>query len=273
MAVTFGRSLGRFCRIWKVPHYGVSCGQFCTRLRHPSIEAGSKRFFNSYECNISDNIPLKPYKPPELEAWVTEFTTGKRLSIVKLNNAVFGQSPRLDIIQRVVVWQLAKRRAGTAKTKTRGEVRGGGRKPWRQKGSGRARHGSRRSPIFKGGGVVHGPRPRSYDYALPKKVRSMGLRAILSIKYTQGDLHVVDSLEVDSHRTNTVFEILKARGWKSVLLVDGGQLSTNLALSSRNIPNCDVLPSLGLNVYSILLRDTLVLSLGALRMLEERLTK
>lgn len=240
-----------------------------------SIEASGELQGTSIpqETKLSENVVHRPYKPPELEAWVTEFTTGKRLGIVKLNNSVFGQNPRLDIVQRVVVWQLAKRRAGTAKTKTRAEVRGGGRKPWRQKGSGRARHGSIRSPLWRGGGVVHGPRPRSYDYTLPKKVRAMGLRSILSIKYTQGDLHIVDSLEVNSHRTKEFFKLLKARGWESVLLVEGGQLSTNLALSSRNVPGCDVIPTVGLNVYSILLRDTLVLSLGALRMLEERLAQ
>ena len=214
-----------------------------------------------------------PYQRPELEAWVTEFTTGKRLGIVQLSNFVFGQSPRLDIMQRVVVWQRAKIRAGTAKTKARWEVRGGGRKPRPQKGLGKARQGSIRAPHMRGGGVVHGPRPRSYYYALPKQVRAMGLRCALSVKYAQGDLLVMDSLSLHSHKTKHLLELLQKHKLDSVLLVDGGTLDKNLMLASSNVQGVDVLPSLGLNTYDILLRHKLVLSLGAVRMLEERLSR
>lgn len=214
-----------------------------------------------------------PYRRPELEAWVTEFTTGKRLGIVQLSNFVFGQSPRLDIMQRVVVWQRAKIRAGTAKTKARWEVRGGGRKPRPQKGMGKARQGSIRAPHMRGGGVVHGPRPRSYYYTLPKQVRAMGVRCALSVKYAQGDLVVVDSLNLQSHKTSYLLGLLQKHKLDSVLLVDGGTLDKNLALASSNIQEVDVLPSIGLNTYSILLRKKLVLSLGAVRLLEERLSR
>lgn len=215
----------------------------------------------------------QPYHRPELEAWVTEFATGKRLGIVKLSNFVFGQSPRLDIIQRVVVWQRAKIRAGTAKTKARWEVRGGGKKPSAQKGTGRARQGSTRAPHMRGGGVVHGPRPRSYYYTLPRQVRAQGVRCALSVKYAQGDLLVVDSLNLQLHKTQHLLEMLKNHKLESMLLVDGGSLDKNLALASSNIQEVDVLPSVGLNTYSILLRKKLVLSLGAVRMLEERLSR
>ena len=120
--------------------------------------------------------------------------------------------------------------------------------------------------------MVHGPRgPVSYDYTLPKKVRSMGLRTALSVKYAQGDLCVVDSLEMELHKTKGFLSLMQLHGWSSVLLVDGGDVNLNLCRATSNLQKVDVLPSRGLNVYSILLRDSLVLSLGAVRMLEERL--
>lgn len=120
--------------------------------------------------------------------------------------------------------------------------------------------------------MVHGPRPRSYEYTLPKKVRQLGLRAALSIRFSQGDLHVVDSLELPTHKTRHLVEVLERNCWHSALLVDGGELDRNIALSVGNLQEVDILPSIGLNVYSILLRKTLILSVGAVRMLEERLS-
>ena len=200
--------------------------------------------------------------------------TGDKLGIIQLNEFVFGSRPRIDILQRVVVWQRAKRRAGTAKVKDRSEVRGGGKKPWPQKKLGRARHGSIRSPLWRGGGVTHGPRgPKSYDYTLPKKVRRLGLRTALSVKYAQGDLHVVDSLQLSSHKTKHLLFILEKHGWKNVLLVEGGDVDRNMCLASSNLQKVDVLPSRGLNVYSILLRDTLVLTIGAVAVLQKKLLK
>ena len=215
---------------------------------------------------------ISHFTPEPKQAWVRNFGTGEKLGIIELSNFLFGARPRLDILHRVVVWQRAKIRAGTAKVKDRGEVRGGGRKPYQQKGTGRARQGSRRAPHFVGGGVVHGPRgPVSYEYTLPKKVRRMGLRTALSVKFSQGDLHIVDSLALPSHKTRDLEPILKIHEWESALLVDGGDVDRNLCLASSNLESIDVLPSRGLNVYSILLRETLVLSVGAVRMLEERL--
>ena len=227
---------------------------------------GQQRDNSTLEKTISH------YTPEPKQAWVRRFETGEKLGIIELSNFLFGARPRLDILHRVIVWQRAKIRAGTAKVKDRGEVRGGGRKPHPQKGTGRARQGSRRAPHFVGGGVVHGPRgPVSYEYTLPKKVRRMGLRTALSVKFSQGDLQIVDSFALPSHKTRDLEPILKIHEWNSALLVDGGDVDRNLCLASSNLESVDVLPSHGLNVYSILLRETLVLTVGAVHMLEERL--
>ena len=216
--------------------------------------------------------PPTHYAPAPKQVWLKSLETGEKLAIVELHDFVFGVRPRIDIIHRVVVWQRAKIRAGTAKVKDRSEVRGGGKKPWRQKGLGKARHGSIRSPIWRGGGVVHGPRgPVSYDYTLPKKIRRLGLRSALSVKLSQGDLHIVDSLQLSSHKTKDFLALLVKQNWKSVLFVDGGDVDESMCRASANLQTVDILPSRGLNVYSILLRNTLVLTLGAVRMLEERL--
>lgn len=225
------------------------------------------------ELYTNKQKPVFHYAPEPKQAWVRCFETGEKLGIIELSDFVFGARPRLDILHRVVVWQRAKIRAGTAKVKDRSEVRGGGKKPRPQKGSGHARQGSIRAPHFVGGGVVHGPRgPVSYEYTLPKKVRRLGLRVALSVKFSQGDLKIVDSLQIPSHKTRDLEPILKMHEWNSVLLVDGSDAAdTNLCLASSNLQYVDVLPSKGLNVYSILLRETLVLTVGAVRMLEERL--
>ena len=216
--------------------------------------------------------PPTHYAPAPKQVWLKSLETGEKLAIVELHDFVFGVRPRIDVVHRVVVWQRAKKRAGTAKVKDRSEVRGGGKKPWRQKGLGKARHGSIRSPIWRGGGVVHGPRgPVSYDYTLPKKIRRLGLRSALSVKLSQGDLHIVDSLQLSSHKTKDFLVLLEKQNWKSVLFVDGGDVDETMCRASANLQTVDVLPSRGLNVYSILLRNTLVLTLGAVRMLEEHL--
>ena len=228
------------------------------------------------ESDPTTHAPKSPipyhYKPAHKEVPLKSFQTGQVLGTVKLHHFVFGAPPRVDILHRIVVWQRAKCREGSAKVKDRSEVRGGGRKPWRQKGSGRARHGSIRAPQWRGGGVVHGPRgPKSYDYTLPKKVKNLGLRAALSIKFAQGDLTIVDALQVASHRVRHVLPILEREKWESVLMVDGGDVDNNLCYATRNLQKVDILPSRGLNVYSMLLRDKVVLSIGAVRLLEQRL--
>lgn len=244
---------------------------FFNTLAHPSRLAALSRGFSSIGSFSRIQKDWDEYHQPE--TWLTSFETGERLGIFKLDNRVFSCSPRLDILQRVVIWQLAKKRAGTAKVKTRGEVRGGGRKPRPQKGQGRARQGSIRAPHWKGGGVVHGPRGNvDYSYTLPKKVKALGLCTALSVKYAQNDLMVVDDLTVNNNSTKNLLRILDIHGLKSVLLVDGGDcVNMSIALSGGNIPHVDMLPSTGMNVVSILSRDKLVLTLGAVRMIEDRL--
>ncbi|KAK3748742.1 hypothetical protein QZH41_015689 [Actinostola sp. cb2023] len=206
-----------------------------------------------------------------IKSWVTSLVDETPVGLIELNNFVFGENPRIDILHRVVVWQRAKRRAGTACVKGRSEVRGGGRKPWAQKGLGKARQGSIRAPHFRGGGVVHGPKPRDYDYALPKKVRRMGLRVALSVRYAQGDLHIVESFD-DIEEEKDLIPILERRGWKSAVLVDGVP-NTNLIDATQDLDKVDVFYSENVNVYSILLRHNLVLSLDAVKRLEQRLVE
>lgn len=248
---------------------GIWLSRLCTSYK---LQFG-RRLSSQLDLTNAVSTPILHYAPPLPQAWLTSFLTGQKLSIVDLNEKVFGAPPRIDILHRVVVWQRAKIRAGNAKTKDRGEVRGGGRKPHRQKGTGKARLGSIRAPHCRGGGVVHGPRgPTSYNYTLPKKVRRMGLRTALSVKYAQGDLSIMDSFDTSSHKTKTFTSLMQLHNWDSLLLVDGGEVNTNLCRATSNLQKVDVLPSKGLNVYSILLREKLVLSLGAVRLLEERLS-
>lgn len=213
-----------------------------------------------------------PYKLEPKQAWISNFITGKRLGIVNLNPLVFGERLRLDIIHRVIHWERAKIRSGSANTKTRAEVRGGGRKPRKQKGSGRARVGSTRAPNRVGGGISHGPKPRSYFYPLPNKIRILGLRAALSVKYAQGDLHIVDALNFNGTQPEHISSTLYKHGWDSVLLVDGGAVDRNLYEATAGLEWCEVIPSGQCDVYSIMLRSSLVLSLGAVRMIEQALS-
>ncbi len=191
---------------------------------------------------------------------------------IELSDAVFGLEPRRDILQRVVTWQLAKRRAGTHKTKGMGEVRGTTKKPYKQKGTGRARQGSLRAPQSRGGGVVFGPVPRDHGFDLPKKVRRLGLRHALSSKAADGKLIVLEAARADTHKTQALVRQLGALGVDSALIIDGEQIDPNFALAVRNIPKIDVLPELGANVYDILRRDTLLVTRDAVARLEARLT-
>ncbi|WP_343563288.1 50S ribosomal protein L4 [Kiloniella sp. b19] len=195
----------------------------------------------------------------------------KKAGDIELNDAVFGLTVRGDILSRMVNYQLAKRRAGTHKVKERGEVSGSTRKIKRQKGGG-ARHGSIRANIFRGGGVVHGPRVRDHAIELPKKVRKLALKTALSAKAAEGKLIVLDSLNVGEAKTSAVAKTLAGLGWSSALIVDGASVSENFARAARNIPGVDVLPSQGANVYDILRRDTLVLTKDAVEALEARLS-
>jgi large subunit ribosomal protein L4 len=192
---------------------------------------------------------------------------------IELADAVFGAPVRADLMHRTVRWQLAKRQAGTHKTKTVGEISGSTRKPWKQKGTGRARASSLRSPQFRGGSVIFGPRPRSHAHKLPKKVRAMALRSALSSKQAEGKLIVVDSAALKNSKTSALTKHLaKLKLTTTVLLIDGAEIDGNLSRAARNIPGFDVLPSQGANVYDILRRDTLVLTKNAIELLEARLT-
>jgi large subunit ribosomal protein L4 len=190
---------------------------------------------------------------------------------IELADEVFGLPARRDLLARVVTWQLAKRRAGTHKTKGISQIQGTTKKPYRQKGTGRARQGSLRSPQFRGGARIFGPVVRSHAFSLQKKVRKLGLKTALSVKYDEGRLVVIDAARVDESKTKALrarFEIL---GWDSVLVIDGPEVDENFMRAARNLPRVDVLPQQGANVYDILRRDTLVLTRAAVQHLEARL--
>ncbi|XP_072987873.1 uncharacterized protein [Typha latifolia] len=185
---------------------------------------------------------------------------------------VFDVPIRKDIIHRVVRWQLAKRQQGTHSTKTISEVSGTGKKPYKQKGTGRARHGTLRGPQFRGGATMHGPKPRSHAIKLQKKVRRLGLKIALSARTAEGKLLVFEDLAVPSHKTkNIVNYISQMEKTKKVLLVDGGPMDDKLKLATRNLHYVNVLPAIGLNVYSILLHDTLVMTQDAVNRIVERM--
>ena len=189
---------------------------------------------------------------------------------IELADDVFGLPIRRDILARVVNWQLAKRRAGTHKTKGISDISGTTKKPYKQKGTGRARQGSLRSPQFRGGAVIFGPVVRSHAFDLQKKVRRLGLKTALSAKQAEGKLIVIDEAQLGEAKTKALRARLDAFGWDSVLIIDGA-VNENFARAARNLPKVDVLPQQGANVYDILRRDTLVLTREAVQQLEARL--
>lgn len=195
---------------------------------------------------------------------------GASAGSVELSDDIFGLEPRADIIHRMVLWQLAKRQAGTHKTKTRAEIARTGKKIYRQKGTGGARHGSARAPIFRGGGRAMGPVVRSHAHDLPKKVRALALKHALSAKVKAGGLIVVDDVKLVEPKTKMLAESFGKLGVANALIIGGAQVEENFARAARNIPNVDVLPVQGINVYDILRRDTLVLSKAAVDALEAR---
>jgi len=190
---------------------------------------------------------------------------------IELADDVFGAVVRTDLLQRVVVWQLAKRRAGTHKSQSMGDVNYSTRKIYRQKGTGRARHGSRKANMFRKGYKAHGPVPREHATDLPKKVRKAALRVALSSKAADGRLVVLDAAKLGAPKTAELRKRLDALGWSAPLVIDGAALDTNFALAARNLPDVDVLPAAGANVYDILRCGTLVLTRGAVAELEARL--
>jgi len=189
---------------------------------------------------------------------------------IELNDSIYGLEPRKDLLQRVVVWQLAKRRAGTHKVLTRGEINRTKKKLYKQKGTGQARHGARSAPLFVGGAKAMGPVQHSHEFDLPKKVKALGLRHALSTKAKEGAIVVLDAAKVDSVKTKALAERFGKLGVDSVLVVDG-EFDKNFSLSARNLAHVSLLPAAGLNVYDILKRDKLVLTTAAVKLIEERL--
>ena len=197
--------------------------------------------------------------------------TNEKVGSIDLNPAVFGVSMRKDILARVVNWQLAKRRAGTHATKTISQISGTTRKPYKQKGTGNARQGSLRSPQFRGGATIFGPLPRDHAHDLPKKVRALGLRVALSSKYSSGKIIVLSDFELGSNKTKDMREKLSVMGLKNALFIDGASVNSIFKQAINNIPNINVLPQIGANVYDILRHDRVVLTQEAVKLLEERL--
>ena len=189
---------------------------------------------------------------------------------IDLDDAIFGLEPRADLIARMVRYQLAKRRAGTHKSKGRAEIARTGKKFGRQKGGGTARHGSRRAPQFVGGGKAHGPVVRDHAHDLPKKVRALALRHALSAKAKDGGIIVWADATVAEAKTKTLVANFTRIGLRSALIIDGAEPEVNFALAARNIPMIDVLPIQGINVYDILRREKLVLTRAAVEALEAR---
>ena len=196
----------------------------------------------------------------------------KKVGKIELADEVFGVDVRPDLMHRTVRWQLAKRRAGTHKTKSVAEIRGSTRKPFKQKGTGRARVGTRRAPQHRGGVAMFGPVLRDRAHKLPKKVRKLALKSALSAKQADGKLAVVDSLDLGSARTRVLAQRLGKLGWSSALVIDGDEVDAGFAQAARNLVEVQVLPQQGANVYDILRRDQLVLTRKAVENLEARLT-
>ncbi|MEX0840123.1 MAG: 50S ribosomal protein L4 [Parvibaculum sp.] len=194
----------------------------------------------------------------------------KKAGTVELTDEVFALEPRADILHRMVTYQLAKRQAGTHKTKGRSEIALTGKKFVKQKGSGGARHGDRKAPQFRGGGKAFGPVVRSHAIDMPKKVRALALKLALSAKAKSDNLVILDEAKLKDPKTKAMKEAFAKLGLKSALIIDGAELDDNFALAARNIPNVDVLPVQGINVYDILRRETLVLTKAAVESLEAR---
>jgi large subunit ribosomal protein L4 len=193
----------------------------------------------------------------------------KAAGSAELPDEIFGVVPRPDIMARVIHWQLAKRRSGNHKVKGMGEVSGTTRKPYAQKGTGRARQGSLRSPQFRKGGIVHGPVVRDHGYSLNKKVRRLGLLSALSLKAAEGKLVILDAVGA-LEKTKDVAAKVKKFGWRSALIVDTA-VAEKFLLASRNVHGLDILPVVGANVYDIVQHDVLVITKAAIDGLKERL--
>jgi len=196
---------------------------------------------------------------------------GKNVGSVELDDSIFNVAVRKDIMARVISWQLANRRAGTHAVKNRSDVSGTTKKSRKQKGTGGARHGALRAVQFRKGGRAFGPVVRDHGYALPKKIRKMGLASAIASKIKEGKLKIVDGIQMDNAKTKELMNKINGMGLKSALFIAGDAVDTNFALASRNIYTIDVLPAVGANVYDIMKKDVLVLTKDAVSGLEGRL--
>lgn len=196
----------------------------------------------------------------------------EKVSSVELDDAVFAAAVNNDLFYEAVNMQQTSRRAGTAATKTRGMVRGGGKKPYRQKGTGRARAGSSRSPVWVGGAVIFGPQPKDFSYRMPKKARKAALRSALSMKVKENQLVIIDSMDLAGPKTKDIVKVLSAFDISKALVLDQKE-NVNLFKSARNIRNVKFLPDEGLNVYDLLRYDHVVATVAAIRKIEGALKK
>lgn len=269
-----------------------SCVSFCRNARlSTSSFFGQDSTLSEFQHEessssnpIGRNLPIitsrKLFYPPldlqPKQSWLETLSVveNEKLGIVDLHPEIFATFPRIDVLWTNIHWQRTYKRVDYRHEKNRAEMRGGGRKPWPQKGTGRARHGSIRSPIFISGGKTFGPRgPDSLFYMAPFYVRILGLRVSLSVKYAQNDLHIVDSLDLPTDDPKYLKDLVESRGWGlSVLFVDDTDvIPKNIALATNEVKSYNVMPVYGLNVYSMLKHETLVLTMSALERIEERL--
>ena len=195
---------------------------------------------------------------------------GKKSGSVTVSDAIFGLEPRTDLIHRCVIWQLAKRQAGTHAVKNRADIHRTGKKMYRQKGTGGARNGSARVNLFRGGGRSFGPHPRSHEIGLPKKVRALALKHALSAKAKDDGIIVIEALSVKDAKTKALKGQFEKLGLSNALFIDGAEVAADVRTAARNIPNIDVLPVAGINVYDIMRRHKLVLTKAAVDALEAR---
>ncbi|CAL1685076.1 unnamed protein product [Lasius platythorax] len=253
---------------------GATCQtlKYCTIVENQTkADIDITPIISKIQYDDENNVYQKPR-----QVWLENLDTveEKKLGLVTLHPHIYAAAPRIDIIHQNVHWQRMYRWVSYAHTKTRAEVRGGGKKPWPQKGTGRARHGSIRSPLWRGGGVAHGPRsPTPHFYMLPFYTRVVGLTSTLSVKLAQDDLHIVNELEIPTSEPSYIEQLIEKRNWgSSVLFVDSYDIMpTNITLATDQIKHINLMPVYGLNVYSMLKHNTLVLTEKAARLIEEKL--
>lgn len=258
--------------------------------QYKSTNIPSYQSFSNLSINptvpLTQHVSLKlPEAPEKLEFGGNvetvvhrSFTDMTPCDVITLPGQLFNAPIRPDLVHRVVHWQLARRRQGTSKTKTRGEIAASGRKIRPQKGTGRSRQGARSSPIFRGGGRAHGPVPRNYDYPLPKNVRRNALRAVLSSKFACGQLWIVDSIAIPDSQTRNVFDAIASLGWKSALIIDDQPegscgVDSSFYRASSNVQETLGINVVRLNVYDMMSRDMLVMTRASLDHLENRYAK